>query len=97
MFFKSFVANYSDIAAKLHSMTHEDFNWDKRTWTEDYVKAFEQMKQALITAVALFFPDYALPWILRVDASDVAVGAVLCQVRTAEDGTERFEKKKDHN
>ena len=35
LFFKSFVANYSDIAAKLHSMTHEDFNWDKRTWTED--------------------------------------------------------------
>jgi hypothetical protein len=47
------------------------------------------MKQALITAVALFFPDYALPWILRVDAVNVALDTVLCQVCTGEDGSER--------
>jgi RNase H-like domain found in reverse transcriptase len=29
--------------------------------------------------VTLHFPNYALPWILRVDASDYAVGAVLFQ------------------
>jgi len=91
LFFKSFVANYSDVAAKLHKMTHKDFNWDKRTWTDDYKEAFEKMKQSLVTSVALFFPDYELPWILRVDASDVAVGAVLCQIRTDKDGNEVFE------
>ena len=90
-FFKSFVANYSDVAATLHKMTHKDFNWDKRTWTEDYVKAFEHMKQALVTSIALFFPDYSLTWILRVDASDVAAGAVLFQVRIRDDGTEVYE------
>ncbi len=91
LFFNSYVANYSDIAAKLHEMTYEDFNWDKRTWSEDYVKAFNQMMQALITAVALSFTDYAFLWTLRVDALDAAVGAVLCQVCTGEDGSERLE------
>jgi len=61
LFFKSFVANYSDVAAKLNKMVHKDFNWNKSTWKEDYVKAFEDMKKALISAIALFFPDYSLP------------------------------------
>ena len=91
VFFKSFVANYSDVAATLHKMTHKDFNWDRKTWTQDYVQAFDKMKQALINSIALFFPDYALPWILRVDASDVAVGAVLYQIRTDKDGKDANE------
>ena len=72
-------------------MVHKDFNWDKRTWTEDYVNAFEKMKESLVNSIALFFPDYLLPWTLRVDASDVAVGAVLFQTRTLEDGKEVYE------
>jgi hypothetical protein len=91
LFFKSFVANYSDIASTLNKMVHKDFNWDKRTWTEDYVKAFERMKESLVNSIALFFPDYLLPWILRVDASDVAVGAVLFQCRTLDDSKEVYE------
>ena len=46
LFFKSFVANYSDIASTLNKMVHKDFNWDKRTWTEDFVSAFEKMKES---------------------------------------------------
>ena len=88
LFFKRYVANYSDVAAKLHKMTHKDFNWDRRTWTEDYEGEFEKMKQALANSIALHFPDYSLPWTLRVDASDVAVGAVLYQTRTDSDGNE---------
>ena len=39
------------------------------------------MKTALTQSVANHFPDYALDWVLRVDASDKAVGAVLFQER----------------
>ena len=91
LFFKSFVANYSDVAATLHKMTHKDFNWDKKTWTADYIKAFQHMKEALVSAIARFFPDYSLTWVLRVDASNVAAGAVLFQVRIKDDGTEQYE------
>eukprot|EP01039_Chlorochromonas_danica_P012062 gene12062-13699_t len=39
------------------------------------------MKLALSQSVANHFPDYSLDWVLRVDASDRAVGAVLYQER----------------
>eukprot|EP01042_Synura_sphagnicola_P036417 gene36417-biopygen4789 len=53
----------------------------KDTWTYDYVGDFERMKLALSLSVANHFPDYELDWVLRVDASDKAVGAVLFQER----------------
>ena len=40
-----------------------------------------KMKKALSESVANHFPDYNLDWVLRVDASDKAVGAVLYQER----------------
>jgi len=39
------------------------------------------MKRALSESIANHFPDYNLDWVLRVDASDKAVGAVLYQER----------------
>lgn len=87
LFFKRFVPNYSDVSAILHKMTHKDFSWDQRQWKQDYLQAFEHMKKALANSVALHFPEYELPWTLRVDASDVAVGAVLYQTRTDSSGS----------
>ena len=90
LFFKSHVANYSDHAANLYKMTRKDFKWDRKTWKEDFEKDFEKMKQALIESVANHFPDYNLDWGLVVDASKVAVGAVLYQVRVELDGTKVY-------
>ena len=42
-------------------------------------------------AVALNVPDYSLPWIVRCDASLFAVGAVLYQIRSKDDGTTTHE------
>ena len=39
------------------------------------------LKTALGEAMATYFPDYNLEWIIRVDASDYVVGAVLYQIR----------------
>ena len=36
LFFKSFVPNYSNVAANLHEMTQETFAWDWKTWKKDY-------------------------------------------------------------
>ena len=91
LFFKSHVANYSDHAAKLYKMTHKDFKWDSKTWKEDYSGDFEAMKDVLISSIANHFPDYSLEWGLRVDASNVAVGAVLYQIRVAEVGKKTYE------
>jgi len=86
LFFKSFVPDYSRLAAPLHEMTHKDFNWNEASWTKDYKSNFEGLKEALVKSTANHFPDYDLPWVLRVDASDVAVGAVLFQERTSTAG-----------
>ena len=87
LFFHHHVPNYSEWSARLYEMTHTDFVWDPGKWTYDYMAHFERFKQALRDAATLYFPDYSLPWILRVDASQYAVGAVLFQEVTAEDGT----------
>ena len=86
LFFKSFVPNYSEIASELNKMTHKDFHWKRESWTYDYESDFERMKKALSDSVANNFPDYNLDWVLRVDASDKAVGAVLYQERPDEFG-----------
>ena len=62
-------------------MTHKDFNWKRESWTYDYESDFERMKKPLSESVANHFPDYNLDWVLRVDASVKAVGAVLYQER----------------
>ena len=79
-FFSKFVPNYGVITSKLHDMTRKDFNWDKATWKHGYEKIFDEFKQKLLDSVTLFYPDYNLPWVLRVDASDDGVGYVLMQL-----------------
>jgi len=86
LFFKSFVPNYSGIAAELNKMTHKDFNWKRESWTYDYKGDFNKMKLALSESVTKLFPKYNMDWVLRVDASDNAVGAVLYQERPDEFG-----------
>ena len=76
LFFKSFVPNFSDLAAKLHEMTHKDFNWNEKTWKYDYRAAFQRMKEGLAAAVSLFFPDYELPWILPVSYTHLTLPTI---------------------
>ncbi len=81
-FFKSFIPNYSDHTAKLHDMTTKTFPWgDESKWTHDYRECFEDFKKVLVEAFTLHYPDYDLPWILRVDASTMGIGSVLLQDR----------------
>ncbi len=80
LFFKSFIPNYSAITAPLNDMLKKDFIWDPSTWKLDYHAVFTSVKAALQQASSIFYPNYELKWILRTDASDFGVGAVLLQV-----------------
>ena len=79
LFFHHHIPDYSAWTAKLYEMTHDGFSWDPTKWTCDYHKYFQDFKAALLKATALYFPDYSLPWVIRCDASDDAVGSVLYQ------------------
>jgi len=70
LFFKSFVLNYSAIAAEWNKMTHNDFNWMRESWTYEYAADFHRMKLAPLESMGNHFPDYNLNRVLRVDASD---------------------------
>lgn len=81
LFFKSFIPQYSTLTAKLNDMIKSDFSWTESTWTEDYKEEFKNLKTAICNASSLFYPDYSLKWIMRVDASLHGVGAALYQIK----------------
>ena len=85
-FFHTHIPNYASWASALYECTTAGFNWDSSTWKTDYKHLFEVFKTAITDSVTLHFPDYSLPWIIRSDSSDHAVGAVLFQEYTNSEG-----------
>jgi len=81
---RSFIKNHAQIATPLHELTgpKAKFKWEKR-----HQEAFDGLKQAMMSAPTLGFPDPNLPFILDCDASDYACGAELSQ--EDEDGNVR--------
>ena len=91
VFFSGFTPRYSDLVAHLTDMTKKSFNWDKSTWRHDYEAEFDAFIKGLQDACELYYPDYSLDWILRTDASEIGVGAVLLQLKTLEDDTTQLQ------
>jgi hypothetical protein len=82
LFFKSFVPDYSNATALLNDMTKVGFPWHSPdTWKHNYKQLFEDFKALLQQSMALNYPDYSLPWILRTDASHYGVAAALFQLK----------------
>ena len=50
-------------------------------WDSTTQEAFDELRERLISASILGYPDPKLEYILDTDASDVGVGAVLSQVQ----------------
>ena len=85
-FFHSHIPNYASWSSALYECTTIGFNWSPTLWSHDYQQLFNIFKTAIQDAVTLYFPDYALPWIILSDSSDHAVGAVLFQEYTSSSG-----------
>ena len=77
---------YAEYAAPMTTMLKGNREETKKgskkalVWTEESDRAFEGMKQALLSAVGLHLVDPDRGFVLRTDASDYAIGAVLEQV-----------------
>lgn len=75
-FYHRFVPGYSKIVAPLTDLLRKNVRWD---WTHLHDKAFASLKTAFHQVTDLAQPDYTLPFIVHVDASDEAAGCTLSQ------------------
>ena len=90
-YYSGYVQMYADLSGPLHKMLQlgkfDDRKGSKKklAWTTEAEEAFDKLKERLLGQLGLFLVDPDKGFVLRTDASDYAVGAVLEQVRC--DGT----------
>ena len=77
-YYRRFVPGFARIASPLHALLKKDAVFQ---WGTECDMAFQQLKQALISAPVLAYPQFSSlnPFILETDASTKGLGAVLAQ------------------
>ena len=77
-YYCDFIQGYSEMAAPLTNLSRDEADVVS-DWDESCTRAFERMKLALTSAPVLRLADSSKPYLVYVDASETAVGAVLMQ------------------
>ena len=80
-YYRRFSKNYAEVAAPLHELTRK---LEPFVWTDRRQRAFESLKEHLTTAPVLAMSQDDGQFVLDVDASDIAAGAVLQQKQDGE-------------
>ncbi|CAK1593032.1 unnamed protein product [Parnassius mnemosyne] len=80
--FRKFIPQFSKIARPLTCLTKKNGKW---TWGEEQTQAFATLIDKLTSAYILRQPDLKVPFVMRIDASAYALGAVLIQGEEAKD------------
>ena len=76
-YYRRFIRDFSKIASPLNKLLKKE---EPFSWTEKQQRAFDYLKERLITAPILMYPDFTKPFILYTDASGTGLGAVLSQM-----------------
>ena len=76
-YYRKFVNNFASLIAPLSDLT-KNGKPDTVQWS-DLQKRFEEIKSELCNAPVLKLPDFDKDFVLRTDASDTGLGAVLLQ------------------
>ena len=86
-YYSGYVRMYAELSGPLHKMLQvgkfdgQKASKKKLAWTPEAEDAFSRLKKRLLGQLGLFLVDPNKGFVLRTDASDYAVGAVLEQVR----------------
>ena len=75
-FYRSFIPHFAEVAHPLTKLTSDNV---KFVWSEPCEQAFTDMKRLLSSEPVLAFPRIGEPFVVDVDASDLAFGGVLMQ------------------
>ena len=76
-YYRKFIKNFAKIAKPLTMLTRMDIKFE---WKEIHQDAFTKLKEAIIQASILRYPDTTKPYIVYTDASNDACGAQLSQI-----------------
>lgn len=74
-FYRKFIKNYASIALPLTRLLCKD----AFQWAPESQIAFDQLKAAMTSAPVLTLPNFSDPFVIKTDASNTAIGAVLMQ------------------
>ena len=76
---RRFIDGYSLICSLLNRLTSSKVPF---VWTSQEQAAFDKLKTTFHAALSLFIPDWSKPFVIRTDASKIAVWSVLRQKNT---------------
>src|SRR6266480_3603279 len=76
-YYRRFIKGFSTIANPLNKLLKKNIPYN---WTEAQQAAFDHLKQCLVTAPILIYPDFEEEFLLYTDASTFGLGAILAQV-----------------
>ena len=77
-YYRRFVPSFAKIATPLHALTKKNAAFE---WTEECQEAFESLKGKISSRPVTAFPDFAKPFRVYTDASNLGLGAILAQVQ----------------
>ena len=75
-YYRRFIPRFSTIAAPINRLLQKEVDF---IWSKECQASFELLREKLITAPVLAFPDFHKPFFLYTDASGTGVGALLSQ------------------
>lgn len=80
-FYRRMIDKFSHLAAPLTELLKDSVprKWGPGVWGDTQQVAFQALKDALTNAPVLSPPDFSKPFLVRTDASDYAIGAVIGQ------------------
>nr|XP_028964667.1 uncharacterized protein LOC108169704 [Malus domestica] len=74
-YYRKFILNYRKICGPLTALTKKD----AFKWTDEATRAFQALKDLMVSPHVLALPDFSKPFIIETDASNNGLGAVLHQ------------------
>lgn len=81
-YYRRFIQNFSEIIQPLNKLTRKNVEF---VWTDECENAFQTLKSKLLSPNILQYPDFSKQFIVTVDASNIACGAVLSQINDGND------------
>jgi RNase H-like domain found in reverse transcriptase len=78
-FYRQYIYNYSDIIVPLTGLTWKNISWN---FDKSCKLAFLTLKQAFISTLVLTHYKPGCPLVIKTDASDYALAAILSQVES---------------